>query len=700
MPRKRGLISGASLGARLSGLINHDDTIDFLRSFGNGLRNYTISEQVYNHGTDMVALRFGQSGTKAYIVQSNGDLKQYTLSTAYDFSTKTLDGTLAIDELSERYVKGFTLSADGRYMYIAGGDRDGVAMFTLSTPFDVTGSTILRGVNTTIHNDIAAPSQANESAVRGFAMKSDGTRIYSCGYGNDRLYQWSLSTAFDLSTCSYDGHYELTYQNDSYQKIPRALDFKSDGTKVYVLDDYWDNVYEISLSVAWDLTSGTLTNSSTLSISGSATGGWGLRFRPDGRSFYLLDSSSNDLHEFRMTTSWDISTATVGPTTLSLSSINDHLGFSWNTDGTQLVVCNGENADLAIMNCPAASAGTYSFNVTASGSTDYTVSGTDREGSVSGGDPNVYVHVGDTIEFAVNASGHPFYIRESAGGSNVSGPTNQGTTNATVSWTPSTAGAYVYQCGNHSGMVGNIFVEPKGYDLSQMTTTGRTTISMDENVLNNSAAASGQNYDFYHVAIADCLIVDSGTKILMLDPWNTSYDKFTLFPLRVTDDVTTLIDGCRGFSTDNAQATNPWDLVWSPNGDKFFALDMNADKILQYSVTTPFIIDRFNTTYDGSSQNVDAADSAPIGMCFSPDGTLLFVVGSSEDILICFQLANPYDVITPFTELGGTGNNRDNLNEFDTYVRDVLMEETDVGVSIFWIGDENDSVYRKNLLGF
>jgi len=699
MPRKRGLITGASLGARLSGLIRFDDTIDFLRSFGSGLRNYTVSEEVYDHNSMMVGIRFAQSGTKAYIVEQSGNLKQYTLTTPFDFSTKTLDGTVAIDELSERYVRGFTISSDGRYIYIAGSDYDGVSMFTLSTPFDVT-STITRGVNTSTHKDIAASGQASENNMRGFTMKPDGTRIYACGYGNDRLYQWNLSTAFDLSTCSYDDYYELTYQNDSSTKVPRALEFKSDGTKVYVVDSYWDNIYEISLSVAWDLTSGTLTNGSVLDISGSASEAYGLRFRPDGRSFYLLDSTSNDLHEFRMTTPWDISTATVGPTTLNLSAVNDHLGISWNTDGTQLVVCSGENADLAIMNCPAASAGTYSFNVTASGSANYSVAGIDREGGVDGPDPNVYVHVGDTINFAVSASSHPFYIRESAGGSNVSGVTNQGATNATVSWTPSTAGAYVYQCGSHSGMVGNIFVEPKGYDLSQITTTGRTTLSMDDSILNNSTVVTNQSHDFYHVAVADCLVVDSGTKILMLDPWNTSFDKFSLFPFRVTDDVTTLIDGCRATDDDNNAATSPWDLVWTPNGDKFFVLDVNADRILQYSVTTPFIIDRYNSTYDGSSQLVNVADSTPLGMCFSPDGTLLFVIGNNEDILICYQLANPYDVVTSFSELGGTGNNREDLSVVDSAARGVVMEETAAGVSIFWFGSGTDKIYRKDLLGF
>ena len=103
---------------------------------------------------------------------------------------------------------------------------------------------------------------------------------------------------------------------------------------------------------------------------------------------------------------------------------------------------------------------TYSIDVTASGSSNYTLSGTDRNGAVSGSDPTVTVEVGDTLNFVVDASGHPFYIRVSDGGANVSTPaaTNQGSQSGTVSWTPNTAGTYYYQCGNHAGMIGTITV--------------------------------------------------------------------------------------------------------------------------------------------------------------------------------------------------------------------------------------------------
>ena len=104
---------------------------------------------------------------------------------------------------------------------------------------------------------------------------------------------------------------------------------------------------------------------------------------------------------------------------------------------------------------------TFSINVTSPAGGNYTLSGTDRSGTVSGSsDPAVTVEIGDTLNFVVDASGHPFYIRVSDGGANVSTPaaTNQGSQSGTVSWTPNTAGTYYYQCGNHASMLGTITV--------------------------------------------------------------------------------------------------------------------------------------------------------------------------------------------------------------------------------------------------
>ena len=108
------------------------------------------------------------------------------------------------------------------------------------------------------------------------------------------------------------------------------------------------------------------------------------------------------------------------------------------------------------------SAETYTINVTASSSSDYTLSGSDRNGSVSGADPSVTVRLGDTLNFAVNASGHPFYLKtvQEIGTDNlISGVSGNGATNGTVSWTPTAAGTYYYQCSLHNAMYGTITVD-------------------------------------------------------------------------------------------------------------------------------------------------------------------------------------------------------------------------------------------------
>ena len=104
----------------------------------------------------------------------------------------------------------------------------------------------------------------------------------------------------------------------------------------------------------------------------------------------------------------------------------------------------------------------YSISVTASSSADYTLSGTDLNGTVSGNDPDLTFNVGDQITFSVNASGHPFYLKTVAGTGTdnlVSGVTNNGTENGNVVWTPSAAGTYYYQCSAHAGMVGTITIK-------------------------------------------------------------------------------------------------------------------------------------------------------------------------------------------------------------------------------------------------
>jgi len=105
----------------------------------------------------------------------------------------------------------------------------------------------------------------------------------------------------------------------------------------------------------------------------------------------------------------------------------------------------------------------YTITVTNSGNS-YNLSGTDRNGAVSGSQPTLAFNSGDLVRFTVDestSSNHPFYIKttQSTGTTNqVSGTVGAGTT--TVDWTTATdgPGSYGYQCSIHLGMWNTITI--------------------------------------------------------------------------------------------------------------------------------------------------------------------------------------------------------------------------------------------------
>ena len=101
----------------------------------------------------------------------------------------------------------------------------------------------------------------------------------------------------------------------------------------------------------------------------------------------------------------------------------------------------------------------YTINVGNNGASDYTLSGTDRNGSVSGNDPALAFNNGDVVDFVVSASGHPFWIKTAQAtgtGSGATGVSNNGTQSGTVQWTVGSTGTFYYICQFHAGMVGTI----------------------------------------------------------------------------------------------------------------------------------------------------------------------------------------------------------------------------------------------------
>ncbi len=63
-------------------------------------------------------------------------------------------------------------------------------------------------------------------------MRADGLKFYVVGSTNDTVYQYSMSTAWNMATASYDG---ISLSVTAQETVPQGLFFKDDGTKMYLL---------------------------------------------------------------------------------------------------------------------------------------------------------------------------------------------------------------------------------------------------------------------------------------------------------------------------------------------------------------------------------------------------------------------------------------------------------------------------------
>lgn len=154
-------------------------------------------------------------------------------------------------------------------------------------------------------------------------FKTDGTKMYYAERQNEILYQFDLSTAWDLSTASDSGFFSVGL-------LIRGFDFKDDGTKIYMSNG--SSVSEYDLSVAWDITS-SITFVASFSL--SETDAHGPKMKPDGTKYYITTSPGGDgiTVEYEMSTAWDISTS--ARVNQSVDNISGS-GLDIKPDGTNL----------------------------------------------------------------------------------------------------------------------------------------------------------------------------------------------------------------------------------------------------------------------------------------------------------------------------------------------------------------------------
>ena len=270
-----------------------------------------------------------------YTISNAGDVQAFQLevtggSSGYDLPSSTLDGASAAISQAATNPAGFFISPDGVYVYPVNQSNARVYRYKMTTPWDIT---------TTIFDGISFGLSGQDTAPTDVFFKPDGTIMYMIGDTQNQIFQYTLTTPWDINA-------GIAYANKTIllgQSQPYGLFFKPDGTKMYTTL-YNNSIKEWSLSTAWDITTATSAGTSGY-IAATALGMKGLSITNDGKNVFVIGVDQDRIYNFELTTAWDITTISY-VSNISVELIDNQLRSCFlKTDDNSKIYTFGNQAD-------------------------------------------------------------------------------------------------------------------------------------------------------------------------------------------------------------------------------------------------------------------------------------------------------------------------------------------------------------------
>ncbi len=227
-------------------------------------------------------------------------------------------------ESQEEEPRGLTFNNDGTKMYVTGWDGDDINTYNLSTAWDVSTASFA--------SSKSVSAQTNDP--RDINFNTDGTKMFLLDKQNDEVHEYTLSTAFDVSTISIVDNFDIS----SEENLSNGLEFSTDGTKMYMVGSTGDDINEYTLSTAFDISTASFVHSFNFVATSSEERAMDMTFNHDGTKMYITGWDENGLHEYKLSTAWNVSTASFVDTFDITAQDEGPSALVFSPDGSKLFV--------------------------------------------------------------------------------------------------------------------------------------------------------------------------------------------------------------------------------------------------------------------------------------------------------------------------------------------------------------------------
>ena len=332
---------GTSSGDVHDGVADSDDADSVLVVTGVASGNESSNNTIVTNNTGVGSavsgtygsLNIAANGTYTYTASSSNNIAHGSTATdTFTFTTRddeTNSGSFAYDVGTIT----FTVASSGS----APVARNDTGNINVGGTLTVSNSSNATDVDTATFSSSNSESIAGQSGQStGVVFNDDGTKMYISDSSNGRIYEYPLSTAFDVSTAGSSSYFIHNVSNAN------SVSFNNDGTKLFILD--LSNVRSYDLTTGFDVTSQS-GSATTYSLSLQETSMRGLTFNNDGTKMFTVGTNNDKVYEYTLSSAFDLSSTVTYIDSLSVQSQDSYpTEIKFNHDGTKMYIAgNGQD---------------------------------------------------------------------------------------------------------------------------------------------------------------------------------------------------------------------------------------------------------------------------------------------------------------------------------------------------------------------
>ncbi len=195
--------------------------------------------------------------------------------------------------------RDITFSNDGKKMFTVEQQTRSVFEYILSTPYNISTASFVQSLS--VSGQSSKPFKVK--------FNNDGSKMFIAGRGERKVFEYSLSTNFDISSASvtYTGNFiDVSPQLTSFLN---GLTFSPDG-KIMIITEQAFGLHQYSLNKSFDLSGGAnfiRSAAVTTLLNGSTHNG--IVFNQSGTRLFMVDSQVNAVNQYTLSEGFNIATA-------------------------------------------------------------------------------------------------------------------------------------------------------------------------------------------------------------------------------------------------------------------------------------------------------------------------------------------------------------------------------------------------------